>query len=114
MKKEIIKFYADKAFHIPKLIARRPPELSPEQIEAAAVEVYNQIQGGLQIKQINIYRHIKEVARTIDARQYVEDRKLIDDSKEIIAEKDLRFRRLALGAIILSVLVGIDIIARLL
>ena len=114
MKKEILNFYAEKGFHVRKLITRRPDNLTPEQIEAAAVEVYNQIQDGLQIKQINIYRHIKEVARDIDARQYAEDRKLIDDSKEIIAEKDMRFRRLALGAVILSVLVGIDIIARLL
>ena len=32
MKKEIIRFYADKAFQIRKMIVRRPPELTPEQI----------------------------------------------------------------------------------
>jgi hypothetical protein len=112
MKKEVIKFYAGKGLHIPKLIARRPLNLTPEQIEAAAVEVYNEIQTGLEIKTIKIAGRVKEVARNIDARQYAEDRKLIDEAKEVIAEKDEKIKRLAIGAVALSVLAIIDIILR--
>lgn len=112
MKKAIIKFYESKALHISKLIARRPENLTPEQIEAAAVAVYDEIMDGLEIKTIRIFGHIKEVARDIDARQYVEDRKLIDDAKEIIAIKDEKFERLAIVSIILAVLVIIDLITR--
>lgn len=112
MKKEIIKFYADKALHIPKMIARRPAGISPEQIEAAAVEVYQQVQDGFKVKTIRLAGHVKEVARKIDASQYIEDRKLIDEAKEIIAEKDRKFKRLATGAIVLSILAVIAIILR--
>ena len=112
MKKEIIEFYASRGKHITKLIARRPAGITPEQIEAGAVKVYNDIQDGLEVKPIRLAGVVKEAARMVEHEQYVNDRKLIDEAKEILADKDGKFKRLAIGAIALSTLVVIDIILR--
>jgi len=86
MKPEITKFYADKQLHIPKLITKRPADVTAEQVEAAAEKVYYDIQKGYEIKIINIARYVWQVAKDINADAYLEEHKILQDSKQIIAD----------------------------
>ncbi len=82
MNPEIVKFYADKQLHISKLIARRPSDVTSEQVEMAAEKVYSEVKAGYRIKTINIARHVWRVARTLNADAYVEEQKLLQNHKE--------------------------------
>lgn len=84
MRKKVLKFYAGKGFHLSKLIDRRPPALNSAQVEAAAVKVFNLIQKGEIIKDINIARKIFEIAKTIRYQEFVKDHNTLEHYKEII------------------------------
>lgn len=85
MKQEIIQFYANDKIHVPKMIMRRPAGITPEQVEAAAEQVYYQIlQGSLKLKVISRVRHIWNVAKTINADAYLQDQVMLQGSKTVI------------------------------
>lgn len=84
MKKEIIDFYADKGLHISKIINRRPYDVSPEQIEAAADLVYHDIQNGRQLKNIQIASEVFRVAKDINGEKYAQEKAIVEDAKTII------------------------------
>ena len=76
MKKEVVRFYQDKGIPIPLLISKSK-DLQPDQVEAGAVKVFNEIQNGLEIKQQDIPRYVWKKARGIDSEKYKRDRLLI-------------------------------------
>lgn len=86
----IAKFYADKQLHVPKLIMKRPVDVTAEQVEAAAEKVYFEIQNGHKIKTLNIARHIWQVAKNINADAYLEEQELLQEYKDIVAGFNLR------------------------
>jgi len=98
MKQKIIKFYADKGLHIPKLIARRRDNVTPEQIEQAAETYYYKLQGGYKpAKNLLIASEVGELARGIDAKRYVKDKELLERTKEVQREnRILKFEMVAL------------------
>lgn len=74
MKKEIIKFYQDKGIPM-SLLIHTSKGLPPDQVEAAAVETYQEIQDGLEINEHNeIPRHIWNKAHDIDSAKYKRER----------------------------------------
>lgn len=84
MNLDIINFYADLNLQIPKLIAKRPSDITASQVEAAAEKVYSEIQAGYQIKHLNIARHIWNVAKGINADAYIQEQEILQNSKKII------------------------------
>jgi len=92
MKKEILEFYADKGFELTKLYRRKPERITNVQVQAAAHDLYWQIQNGLEIKDINIGRRIFTIAKTIEYKEFAKDQDTLEHSKEIINKlKDQRF-----------------------
>lgn len=120
MKPEIIEFYTARHLQITKMIDRKPSNLSVSQIEAAAVRFYELIdevvvhdtwpesyvvlENGEKVRTINTYNYIKGIALTVKGEQYAKDRKLITTSKQIIAKKDNKYKRLVVLSAILSIL----------
>jgi len=98
MRKKIINFYKDKGFELTKLYRAKPQGTNNAQVQAAAQELYKQIQRGLEIKDINIARRIFEIAKTVEYKEFVKDQKILEHSKEIIGY--LKDQRLALCIII--------------
>ena len=82
MKSDIIQFYADRVLHVPKMIARRPGDLTIEQVEMAAEKVYHEIHAGLKIKIINIVRYVYMVAKMINSDAYIQEQKMFEDCKK--------------------------------
>lgn len=66
MEPKIVDFYASKNLHIKKLIERRP-DIPADKIKIAAVEVYNDIQQGMKIKDISLAWTIWERARKMES-----------------------------------------------
>lgn len=130
MKPEIIEFYTARHLQISKQIDRRPPNLSEGQIEEAAVRFYGMIEetvvadtwsdsyvmlrNGDKVRTINTYNYIKDIAAQVKGEQYAKDRELINTSKEIIAEKDNKYKRLAILTFIAITLGIIETMLRLL
>ena len=94
MKKQIIDFYANKGFHIPKLIERRPRGLTPAQVEAGAVKVFDLLERGEFIKDINIALRVWREAKTASYKEYDKDQKIITKYKPVI--KTLKKERIGL------------------
>lgn len=90
MKKEIIDFYADKGLHISKMINRRPYDVSPEQIEAAAELVYYDIQNGHELKNIQIASEVFRVAKDINGEKYAQEKALLEEAKKIISNLKIK------------------------
>lgn len=86
MKKEIVDFYANKGLHISKMINRRPMDIAPEQIEAAAELVYKDIQAGRQLKNIQIASEVFRVAKDINGEKYAQEKAIVEDANKIIDE----------------------------
>jgi len=92
MKPEILKFYEDKGCKLTKLYNCKPFGLSNAQINAAADSLYREIQGGLEMKNINITRRIFKIAETINYDNYKKDQEILENNKQIINKlKDQRF-----------------------
>lgn len=111
MKKEIVNFYAEKGLHISKMINRRPSDISPEQIEAAAELVYKDIQDGRELKNIQIASEVFRIAKDINGEKYAQEKALFEDSKIIIRDLTRKNKRLKICLIItLSTLLTMEII----
>jgi len=65
MKKKIRDFYAHKDFRIQKMTDKRPSGVPAENIPKAAEVLYNEIQNGLDIKDISIPRRVWSIAKQI-------------------------------------------------
>lgn len=106
---QIEKFYADKNLHIGKQINLRPPGVLPEQIEAAATEVYHEIQEGLKIKPIDICWRVKDKAKLINADRYMRYIKAIQElefkNNEVLSSQIIKLK-LKLYRIYLALLTG--------
>lgn len=83
MEKEIAAFYEARDLGLPKLIARCPKKIKGVRIEQAAKQVYNEIRAGLEIKPIAIAWRVWSVAEDIDATEYIEYNRSIEDIREI-------------------------------
>lgn len=94
MEAKIIQFYADKYLHIPKLIKKRPKDITPGQVELAAEKVYSEIQKGHKIKDLSMARYVWDIAKTINADAYFEEQKLLQNCKGILDEKNNKIKNL--------------------
>lgn len=88
MNPEIVKFYADKQLHIPKLINKRPSDTTVIQVEVAVEDVYFEIRAGLKIKDLNIARYVWKIAKKVRNADYVSDQTLLQNYKKIITDKN--------------------------
>lgn len=74
MKKEAIDFYKENDIPISLLIDKRRHNTTPEQVEAAAISTYEEIQGGLCLNRSEMPRYIFRKAIGIKAEQYKKER----------------------------------------
>jgi len=81
---EVSAFYSDRGIPIKALIDKRPSGLLPENVETAALAVYEEIQGGLKIKTIEIPRYVWRRARDIDYRSYVAGTEMLNRARREI------------------------------
>jgi len=104
MKKKIFEFYASKRFELTKLYRAKPQGLSNAQVQAAAQELYKQIQRGLEIKNINIARRIFELAKTVEYKEFVKDQEIIETYKPVIRtlKRERIFLWVAIGVLAVS------------
>jgi hypothetical protein len=79
MKREIINFYKDKDIPISLMIDKRRHNTTPEQVEEAAVQAYEEIQDGFKIKDREIPRYIFRKAVGLKGDQYKKERLLIQN-----------------------------------
>ena len=79
MKIDVIRFYKDKNIPISLLISKRRHNATPEQIEEAAVQTYEEIQNGLKIEDREIPRHIFRKAVGLKGDKYKKERILIQN-----------------------------------
>lgn len=91
MRKDILKFYEDKGFQISKLIDRRPENLTSDQVEAGAIKLFNMIQKGEIIKDINIARRVFKVGESIRYEAFKKEQRMTSDYKDMSQLKDDRF-----------------------
>lgn len=92
MKQEILDFYKNKGFELTKLYRAKPTNMSNLQIQAAAHDLYWQIEKGLEIEDMNIARRIFAIAKTIEYKEFEKDQDTLEHSKEIIGKlRDQRF-----------------------
>lgn len=95
MKQEIIKFYQDKDIPISLLISKTKG-LQAEQVEAGAVEVFNEIQSGLEINNQDIPRYVWKKSHGLDSAKYKKERLLIfnyDRKVRLLTEKYKKNRK---------------------
>ena len=57
MKKEVINFYKDKGIPMSLMIDKRRHNTTPEQVEEAAVRLYDEIQDGFKIEDREMPRY---------------------------------------------------------
>jgi len=69
MKQEIINFYAKKGLHIEKLIQKRDPGITPDQIKVAAAKVYYEIKNGLKLKPRMIGHRVHRLSKMVDVEK---------------------------------------------
>ena len=79
MKKEIINFYKNKDIPISLMIDKRRHKTTPEQIEEAAVNLYDEIQNGFKMEDREIPRHIFRKAVGLKGDKYKKERILIQN-----------------------------------
>lgn len=84
MKKEIISFYKDKGIPMSLMIDKRRHNTTPEQVEEAAVQTYEEIQNGLDISAREIPRYIFRKAVGLKGDLYKKDRiKILNYDKKV-------------------------------
>ena len=74
MKKEVINFYKDKGIPMSLMIDKRRHNTTPEQVEEAAVRLYDKIQDGFKIEDRAMPRHIFRKAVDLRGDKYKKDR----------------------------------------
>lgn len=93
-KMRAVEFFNSNNQHIHKLISYAPKGLKDHQIEAAAVEVYKEIENGLQIKLQDIPRYVWRKAYNLDGHDYKKTWALSLNSRKTIERLVERSRRL--------------------
>jgi len=98
MIKDMIQFFEDRHKAIPLMVERRPFDVTPPQIKAAAEDLYNGIvekhqkhlvmKDGKTVKNIDIAREVFAIAKSYanDSKQFEEDIEVFQKSKEIITD----------------------------
>jgi len=74
MNQDILDFYSSKNLHMHKIIRRKPYNVTQEDVEAAAVEVYEEVQEGLEIRNLYIVWEVWRRAKAIDSQKYTEQK----------------------------------------
>ena len=103
MKAEIKEFYDSKDFQLSKLINKRPKNVSATGVVAAAESLYEEIQQGLKIKDVQIPRRIWLMAKGSKG-----DEEFLTEIREIKKQYFIYKLRIGVG----TVIVGIGIFMR--
>jgi len=87
MKQEILDFYAERNIPVHKMIiVGAKQSLTPESIAEAAKIVYDEIQNGLEIKQIRIAWRVYATAKQLVIKQEVKKEDTISETYQIVKE----------------------------
>jgi len=74
MRKEVINFYKDKGIPMSLMIDKRRHNTTPEQVEEAAVNLYDEIQDGFKIEDREMPRYIFRKAVGLRSDKYKKER----------------------------------------
>lgn len=69
MRDEARKFFASTGQHVYKMHKKRPKDITPNQIEAAAEELYCRVENGLKIRPIDYWKTVLNIAKDMVARE---------------------------------------------
>ena len=109
MKKEIKEFYDSKDFQLSKLISKRPKNVSATGVVAAAESLYEEIQQGLKIKDVQIPRRIWLMAKGGEGdEEFLAEIKEIKEQhlaeiKEIKEQYFIYKLRVGIGTVIMAI-----------
>ena len=87
MKQEILNFYAERNIPVQKMISVGAKQsLTPESIAQAAEIVYDEIQNGLEIKQIRIAWRVYAMAKHLVVTHNIKKEDTISETYQIVKE----------------------------
>ena len=112
MRDEARDFFARTGQHVYKMHKKRPRDITPNQIEAAAEELYCRIEKGLEIKPLDYWKTIKNIAVDIVAREddYVQRKAIGEHYRKVCEENDcLRTTNFWLCVALMGMTVAISI-----
>jgi len=112
-KSKVADFYRNKGLPLPRIKQLKPRGITDEDIEAAAVDIYREIQNGIQVDDNDLLRHIRRRSLyTTSTKAY--RREILEELVDNYREEFKSTKNLKRYAVSLSILAILYVIGRIL